>query len=98
MSNVIDFLERLGTDARLRHASDPELEQALIGAQIDPAVREAILLRDQRRLESLLGANPNVCCMIISPARQEDDEESEKKKDEDGDSGDEEQAVRLTPS
>ena len=40
MSNVIDFLERLGKDAHLRHASDAQLEQALISAQIDPAIRQ----------------------------------------------------------
>jgi hypothetical protein len=96
MSNVIDFLERLGQDATLRRASNAELEQALIGAQIDPAIREAILLRDQRRLESLLGANPNVCCMIIAPAREEDDEEERKDRQDGDDAGDEERAVRLT--
>lgn len=95
MSNVIDFLERLGKDAELQRASDAELEQALIGAQIDPAIREAILLRDQRRLESLLGANPNVCCMIIVPAREEDDEEERKDRQDEDDSGDEQRAVRL---
>ena len=99
MSNVIDFLERLGKDAQLRHASDQELERALIDAHIDPAVREAILLRDQRQLEILLGANPNVCCMIIAPAREEDEEEDEgKERKEEDEPGDEEQAVRLTAS
>lgn len=97
MSNVIDFLERLGQDAQLRHASDDQLERALVNAQIDPEVRDAILMRDQRRLESLLGTNPNVCCMIIAPAREEDDEFEEEKKDED-DSSDEERAVRLAAS
>jgi len=77
MSNVIELLERLGQDAQLRHASDNELEQTLIGAQIDPAIREAILRRDQHQLESLLGANPNVCCMIFSPLEEEDDESKE---------------------
>lgn len=99
MSNVISFLERLGRDAQLRHASDSELEQALINAHIDPAVREAILLRDQRRLESLLGASPNVCCMIFTPAREEDgdrdDDDKDDRPDEDDDGGDE-KAVRLS--
>jgi hypothetical protein len=94
MSNVIDFLERLGKDAHLRRASDPELEQALIRAQIDPAVREAILLRDQRRLESLLGATANVCCAIYAPLHEEDDEEQQKRQD-DGEDYEEEKAVRL---
>ena len=85
MSNVIDFLERLGRDAQLHRASDFELEQALIRAQIDPQVREAILLRDQRRLEALLGASANVCCMIFTPAREDDEQADEQKRDDDGD-------------
>jgi hypothetical protein len=78
MSNVIDFLERLGNDAQLNRASDALLEQALNEAQIDPAVREAILLRDQRQLETLLGADSNVCCMIIAPAREDDASEEQR--------------------
>lgn len=83
MSNVIDFLERLGKDARLSRASDATLERALADAQIDPAVGEAILLRDQRRLEDLLGANSNVCCMIIAPAREDDDAAEEERQPQD---------------
>ena len=96
MSNVIDFLERLGKDAQLRHASDGALEQALINAEIDPAVREAILMHDQRRLEHLLGATTNVCCVIYAPMHEDGDEADDKRQD-DGDRGHEtEQAVRLS--
>ena len=99
MSNIIDFLERLGKEAQLRRASDRELEQALIGAQIDPEVRAAILARDQRRLESLLGASPNVCCMIHSPLREDDDEEQKQQAPNDGDESEpQEQAIRLAAS
>ena len=95
MSNVIDLLERLGQDAQLRHASDGELEQVLIRAQVDPAVRDAILMRDQRQLEALLGANANVCCMIATPAQEEPEEEDDERKQEDDDDGaGEEKAVR----
>jgi hypothetical protein len=97
MSNVIRFLERLGTDAQLRHASDGELEQAMIGAQIDPAIRDALLRRDQRRLEELLGANANVCCMIFVPAQEEPEEQEEDDdKEPDQEDGGEEKAIRLT--
>lgn len=97
MSNVIDFLERLGTDAHLRNASDVELEQALVNAQIDPTVREAILAGDQKRLERLLGATTNVCCVVYAPMREDDDEESEEQQpDDDGDAPEEEKAVRLS--
>ena len=73
MSNVIDFLQRLGQDAELRHAPRSELERALAEAGIDPALREALFGADQRKLEELLGANTNVCAMI-APGKKEEDE------------------------
>src|SRR5882724_4305221 len=91
VSNVIDFLQRLGQDAELRHAPRTALERALTEADIDPALREALLGADQRKLESLLGADTNVCAMI-SPGKKE--EESE---DDDEDDEDEEEENSLTP-
>jgi hypothetical protein len=67
MLNVIDFLEECGADAQLRHASTAELSRALAGAQIDPFVRKALLGADRRHLQFLVGARPNVCCLIFSP-------------------------------
>ncbi len=97
MSNVIDFLERLGKDAQLSRAGDSVLEQALAEAHIDPAVREAILLRDQRRLEDLLGATTNVCCVIYAPAREDDDDEADDQGREEDDK-DDEKALRSIAS
>ena len=39
MSNVIDFLERFGRDADLRHATDDAINEALRAAGVDPAVQ-----------------------------------------------------------
>lgn len=64
MSNVIDLLEMIGQDARLRHASPSDMEQVLLRAQIDPEVQAAILAKDQSRLETLLEGD-NVCCMLF---------------------------------
>lgn len=99
MTNVIDFLERLGQDARLRYACAEELDRALIGAQIDPALREALLGEDRRQLEALLGAATNVCCMVHAPEDDEDDEaeENEDGEEDDGD-GDEELKSRQSAS
>jgi hypothetical protein len=83
MSNVIDFIEKLGQDAQLRYATRTEVEQAMRGAQIDPEIRAAILCHDQPRLEALLGANTNVCCMIYSPREEGDDEQQTRKAKED---------------
>ena len=93
MSNVIDFLEKFGADAQLRYAPDDEVEAALKLAGIDLAVRAAIVSKDQRALEALLGADTNVCCLVEKPADEEDDEDvdedDEDDEDEDEDEDDE---------
>ncbi|HUW52536.1 MAG TPA: hypothetical protein VMV99_03835 [Rhodanobacter sp.] len=75
MSNVIDLLERMGQDARLRHASQDEVELALAGAQIDPELRAAILAKDQRKIEELLGRG-HLCCLMV-PGKEDEDDDSE---------------------
>ena len=83
MSNVISFLESVGQDAELRHATKDELELALSKAQIDPALQAALLGRDQQELEARLGVTTNVCCGVF-PGKEEDDEtEEEPSKDDD---------------
>ena len=87
MSNVIDFLERLGQDSQLRNATGEQIEAALLNAGIEPPLRTAILDGDQGALEALLGADTNVCCVIY----KEDEEEEEEKEDEKEDEGEEEE-------
>jgi hypothetical protein len=83
MSNVISFLESVGQDAALRHATKDELELAMSKVQIDPALQTAILGKDQQQLEALLGATTNVCCGVF-PGKEDDDEaEEEPSKDDD---------------
>jgi hypothetical protein len=82
VSNVIDFLERFGQDADLRHAPSDALAEALKSAGIDPELRAAILANDQRTLEALLGADTNVCCMTH---KEDEEEEPEEDEDEDDD-------------
>ena len=66
MPDVIEFLEKLGRDASLRHAPTAVLERALRDARIDPQLREALMRGDQGEVEALLGTN-NVCCMVYVP-------------------------------
>lgn len=81
MSNVIGFLDAMGRDAQLRHADTGTLAAALEQAQIDPALREAVLSGDQQRLESLLGARTNVVCGF-APAQDDDDQDKAPDDDE----------------
>ncbi len=91
MLNVIDFLERVGEDAELRHASREALEEALRSAGIDPALRAAILGKDPRALEGLLGADANICCTVHQDDEEEETEDDEEEDDEDEDEDDEDE-------
>jgi hypothetical protein len=82
MMHVIDFLDQLGRNPRLRHAAPAELEQALAEAGIDAGVRSALLADDPLRLGALLGAQPNVCCLIVKPDPARPDEEEEEEEEE----------------
>lgn len=73
MFDVIDFLESMGQDAQLRHASQDEMGRALASAEIDPALRVAILARDEQGLQALLGQVP-FCC-LIHPAKPGEEQE-----------------------
>ncbi|HEY7640307.1 MAG TPA: hypothetical protein VH814_11325 [Steroidobacteraceae bacterium] len=87
MTDPIDFLEQLGGNARLRHAPAAELERALATTGIEPELRSALLADDALRLGELLGAQPNVCCLIEKPDEEDDEEEEEEEEDD--------EAVRL---
>lgn len=86
MLNVIDFLERFGQDAGLRYATGDVVAEALQQAGVEPALQAAILAKDQRALEALLGSDTNVCCLI-----HKDDEEEEEEKESDEDEEDDEE-------
>ena len=76
MSNVIAFLERMGQDAQLRHASQSDVELALSRVKIDPELHSAILAKDQKQLEMLLGGSSAVCCMQEPWCEPEEDQRS----------------------
>jgi hypothetical protein len=82
MSNIIDFLEQMGRDAQWRHATGEAMQAALIQAGIEPPVRAAILDEDRGLLESLVGANPNICCMVNHPQEEEEPREDEEEEEE----------------
>jgi|SRR5580692_4460286 hypothetical protein len=83
MSDVIDFIERLGQDSTLRYASRQVVDRVLSDAQVTPEMRIALASGDQRLLETLLGAPTNVCCMINAPLGEEDDEAAKPRKADD---------------
>ena len=73
MSDIIEFLERMGEDARLRDAPDAELELALAEARLEPAHGAAVLAGDAARLHALLGLGTLMAVQL--PAEEEEEEQ-----------------------
>lgn len=79
MSDIIDFLERVGQDSNLRHASRAQLERAASEVHMSPEVRAALADRDQHLLATLLGTG-NVCCLINVPVGGDDEQADDKRR------------------
>ena len=62
MSNTISFLERVGRDAALRHATNAQLAAMMRQERIAPSAQEAILHRDRSVLDALLDAPVEIHC------------------------------------
>ncbi len=72
MQDVISFLDRLGRDAALKHATLGKLDEVMRSEGLEPTIRSAILRKDAQDLATLVGADKDLCCMIAIPG--EDDE------------------------
>ena len=77
MSDVIEFLERVGQDGSLRHASRATLAEALQNARIDPRLSAALIRGDKAEVEAVLGSR-NVCLMVWAPAPDPEEEAQQK--------------------
>lgn len=81
MSSIIEFLERMGADAQLRHASSGEIAEALAQHQVDAATGAAIIARSTADLYSLLGIKP-MFKTLENPGREDEEEEGEEEGEE----------------
>jgi hypothetical protein len=55
MSSVVDFLEKMGSEAHWRHASQDDVEAVLADAGIEASMRTAILAKNATDVRALLG-------------------------------------------
>lgn len=78
MFDVIGFLETMGADARLRHASAAEVARALAEAGIATPVSSAILAHDADELHALMQLGPLFC--VQTAGDEEADPEKRKRK------------------
>lgn len=75
MTDIIDFLEKLGQDSQLRHADSGEIRQALTEAGIDRLAAAAIVAGDESKLAEQLAARSDLCCLVYAPRREDEEEE-----------------------
>lgn len=75
MSDVIDFLEKMGSEAYWGNTTREELEVALTEAEVEAPLRTAILNRNAAQLQALL-QQPKFFSTVI-PAIPEEEEEEE---------------------
>lgn len=82
MSNVIALLETMGKDSALRHGKTTEIERLMAREGIVAELQLAILGRDARRIEILLGIASTVCCALLPDRDNEKEEEPSRDDDE----------------
>lgn len=80
MTDVIEFLQKIGQDAQLRHGAQDDLERALAAAELAPDLNAAILSRDQSGLEALMQHAP--ICGYLLPGREGEEDGDEGEGDE----------------
>jgi hypothetical protein len=78
MFDVISFLEKMGANANLRHASAVEVERELHEAGISASLSTAILTHNVGELHELMHQGPLYCFQTAG----DQDEEAEKRKRE----------------
>lgn len=83
MLNVIRFLESMGSEAQWDSITTDTMKLALENADVEDALRLAILDKDSARLQALLQQQPLIGYIEL-PCEEEEEEE------DDGEDGDEE--------
>jgi hypothetical protein len=76
MSNLIGFLETLGSNAAFRNIEAGALEKLMTEEGLAPHARAALLSADRKELEILLDAQAEMCCLVHAP--DFDDQEADK--------------------
>jgi hypothetical protein len=76
MSDVIDLLEKIGQDAKLRYGARSEVESFLHAARVERTTQLAIVGGGRRELEQAVNATANVCCALAPVEDYAEEEES----------------------
>lgn len=82
MSNVIDFLARMGGDATLRDAGSADLALELAAAGVDGELAGAILAGDDRTVRASVAPGTFYAIQLDREKEQQDPEKEEKDDEE----------------
>ncbi|WP_233841825.1 hypothetical protein [Dyella sp. 2HG41-7] len=82
MLSVIEFLEKMGSDAQWLNASQEDVQLALEAENIDESVRSAIINRDAEALYALLHSSTLMSTMIPGAPDEEEEEDEEEEPNE----------------
>lgn len=77
MLSVIEFLEKVGSDAQWLNASQEDLQLALEEMDIEEQTRSAIMNRDAEALHALLHSSTLITTMVPGAPDEEEEEEEE---------------------
>jgi hypothetical protein len=77
MTDTIDWLESIGSDATLRHASTEELTSLLEQAEASAALIAAVVSGDGSQLPTEFGQTPNRAPQAVQNPAHEEEEEGE---------------------
>ncbi|HEX5793090.1 MAG TPA: hypothetical protein VFY01_07405, partial [Rheinheimera sp.] len=64
MQNIINLLDKIGSNAELRLLNGEALATVLNPLDLDEAVQNAILARDNAALETLLNTRNKIVCAV----------------------------------
>jgi len=82
MSNVIEFLETLGSNPAMTRLSAADYAAAVAALDVDEAQKEALLNGDRDALNGLLGGRDTMLCVVFSPDGDEQKDDEQREQDE----------------
>jgi hypothetical protein len=76
MSNVIRFLETMGSNAATARMSAADYLAAVAALDADGSSQRALLARDGGQLVEALNARPFMMCMVVAPGEGHEPQEA----------------------
>lgn len=76
MSDLIQFLEQMGSNARFSHLKEADYVAAVDATSLDDAPKQALRSRDADMLNELAGGRLQMMC-ILFPAEGDDNKQDE---------------------